>query len=52
MICETVGLNPEKLIWLENYPPHPNDKSEIFTAEFSLVSFTYNPRTGTFSQPS
>jgi hypothetical protein len=52
MVCETFGLDPERMIWVEHYPQRPDDKSDVPTAEFSLVRFTYNPRTGTFSQPS
>lgn len=52
MVCETFGLTPEQMTLIEHYPPRPDDKFDVPTAEFSLVRFTYNPRSGTFSQPS
>lgn len=52
MICETFGLNPEQMTWVENYPRKVTDPPDLLPVEFSLVRFTYNARTGTFSQPS
>ena len=52
MICETFGLDPEKLTWLENYPRKATNPTDLPPVEFSLVRFAYDRRTGLFSQPS
>ncbi len=52
MICETFGLNPEQMTWIENYPRKATDPTDLPPVEFSLVRFTYNRRTHSFTQPS
>ena len=52
MVCETFGLNPEQMTWIEHYPRKATDPTDLPPVEFSLVRFTYNARTNQFSQPS
>ena len=52
MVCETFALDPERIVWIENYPQKTTDPADLPPVEFSLVRFAYNRRTGTFSQPS
>jgi hypothetical protein len=49
IVCETFGLNPERMTWLENYPRKATDLPPV---EFSLVRFAYDRRTGQLTQPS
>lgn len=52
MVCDTYGLDPRQLVWLEQYPQQATDPSDLPAVEFSLVSFRYDARSETFSQPS